>query len=177
MKIKELTFIGIFTALIAVCSWISIPTVVPFTLQTLGIFLAVELLGGRRGSASVLVYILLGAIGLPVFSGFSGGIGVLLGSRGGYVIGFLAISLVMWGITHCFGDKLLFHIIGLLTGLLVCYALGTAWFIIVYTRSTGPVSIRTVMSWCLLPFIIPDLVKLWTALLLTKRLKPHIHFD
>lgn len=177
MKVRELTFIGIFTTIIAVCSWISIPTVVPFTLQTLGIFLAVELLGGKRGSMAVLVYILLGAIGLPVFAGFSGGIGVLLGCKGGYIIGFITISLVIWGIICCFGDNTLSHIIGMLTGLLVCYTLGTAWFLIVYTRSNGYVSLRTVISWCVLPFIIPDLVKLWAAFLITKRLKPHIHLD
>lgn len=177
MKIKELTFIGIFTALIVICSWISIPTIVPFTLQTLGIFLAVELLGGKRGFIAILVYILLGVIGLPVFAGFSGGIGVLLGIKGGYIIGFLAISLVMWGIILYFGDNVLSHIIGMLSGLLMCYALGTAWFMIVYTRSTGYIALKTVMSWCVLPFIIPDLVKLWAALLIAKRLKPHIHLD
>jgi len=177
MKIKELVFIGIFTALITICSWISIPTVVPFTLQTLGIFLAIELLGGKRGFIAVLVYILLGAIGLPVFAGFSGGIGVLLSSKGGYIMGFLAISLVMPGIIRCFGDNTISHVIGMLTGLLVCYILGTAWFMFVYTRSNGYVSLKTVMSWCVLPFIIPDLLKLWTALLISKRLKPHIHID
>lgn len=69
-KTRDIVFIGIFAALIAICSWISIPTTVPFTLQTMGVFTAVGLLGGKRGSLAVLVYILLGLVGLPVFAGF-----------------------------------------------------------------------------------------------------------
>ena len=97
-KTRDIVFIGIFAALIAICSWISIPTTVPFTLQTMGVFTAVGLLGGKRGSLAVLVYILLGLVGLPVFAGFSGGVGVLFGTTGGYIIGFLASALLMWGI-------------------------------------------------------------------------------
>ena len=73
-KTRDIVFIGIFAALIAICSWISIPTTVPFTLQTMGVFTAVGLLGGKRGSLAVLVYILLGLVGLPVFAGFSGSV-------------------------------------------------------------------------------------------------------
>lgn len=75
-----MVYIAVFAVLIAICSWISIPTTVPFTLQTFAIFLAVGVLGGKRGSLSVLIYILLGAVGIPVFAGFSGGFGTLLGS-------------------------------------------------------------------------------------------------
>lgn len=69
----------------------------PFTLQTMGVFTAVGILGGRRGSMAVLIYILLGIIGIPVFAGFTGGIGVLAGTTGGYIVGFLVSALVMWG--------------------------------------------------------------------------------
>ena len=75
MKVKSLVHVAVMAALITLCAWITIPTVVPFTLQTFAIFLAVGILGGKLGSLSVLVYLLLGAVGLPVFSGFSGGIG------------------------------------------------------------------------------------------------------
>ena len=83
MKTRDVAYIGMFAALMAICSWISIPTTVPFTLQTMGVFTAVGLLGGKRGTTAVLVYILMGAIGLPVFSGFTGGMGILFGSTGG----------------------------------------------------------------------------------------------
>ena len=86
----DIVYTAQFAVLIAICSWISIQTTVPFTLQTMGVFLAVSIVGGRRAVLSVVVYILLGAIGMPVFSGFTGGIGILLGSTGGYIIGFVA---------------------------------------------------------------------------------------
>ena len=86
-KTYDMVYIAVFAVLIAICSWISIPMTVPFTLQTFGVFMAVGVLGGKRGSLAVLIYILLGAIGVPVFSGFTGGIGVILNSTGGYIAG------------------------------------------------------------------------------------------
>ena len=74
ISVYDLVMVGLFAALIAVCAWITVPGTIPFTLQTMGVFLAVGLLGGKRGTAAVLVYILLGAVGMPVFSGFSGGV-------------------------------------------------------------------------------------------------------
>jgi biotin transport system substrate-specific component len=171
----DLAYIGMFVAVMAVCSWISIPTTVPFTLQTFAVFAAVGLLGGRRGTIAVLVYVLLGALGLPVFAGFSGGIGALLGTSGGYIIGFIFSALVMWGITHVFGEKLPVLAIAMVLGLIVCYAFGTAWYMLVYMSQTGPVALFTVLGWCVIPFIIPDLCKIAMALLLTQRLKRMIH--
>ena len=95
IKTRDIAYIAFFAVVIAVCSWISIPTVVPFTLQTFAVFLTVGVLGGKRGTLAVFVYILLGVCGVPVFSGFSGGIGVLLGQTGGYIAGFLFSALVM----------------------------------------------------------------------------------
>ena len=88
-KTYDLVYIAVFAVVMAVCSWISIPAQVPFTLQTFGVFMAVGVLGGKRGTLAVLVYVLLGAVGVPVFAGFSGGIGALLGNAGGYIIGFI----------------------------------------------------------------------------------------
>ena len=78
IRTYDMAYIAVFTVLIAICSWISIPTAIPFTLQTFAVFLSVSVLGGKRGTMAVLLYVLLGAIGLPVFSGFTGGIGILL---------------------------------------------------------------------------------------------------
>ena len=105
---RDMVYIAMFAVLIAVCSWISVPATVPFTLQTFGVFVTVGVLGGKRGSLSVLVYLLLGMIGVPVFAGFSGGIGCLLGNTGGYIIGFLFSALVMWGMEMTFGKSRLF---------------------------------------------------------------------
>lgn len=170
----DMAYVGIFAVLIAICSWISIPTVVPFTLQTFAVFAAVGVLGGRRGTFSILVYILLGAIGVPVFAGFSGGLGVLLNTTGGYIIGFLFSGLIYWGITKAAGEKLWVMIVSMVLGLIVCYAFGTAWFMVVYARTKEAIGIGTALGWCVIPFIIPDLCKIALAIALTKVLKPHV---
>ena len=169
-KTYDLVYVALFAVLIAICAWISVPTTVPFTLQTFGIFLTVGLLGGKRGSMAVLVYILLGAAGIPVFSGFTGGIGRLLGNTGGYIVGFLASALVMWALEKVMGRKPWALAIQMVLGLIVCYAIGTVWFMVVYSGTSGAVGLMTVLGWCVIPFIIPDLIKIALALVLTKRL-------
>ena len=170
LKTKDIVFIGIFAALMAICSWISIPTTVPFTLQTFAVFMAVGVLGGKRGTLSVLVYILLGAIGVPVFAGFAGGLGILTGSTGGYILGFLFSALIMWLCEKLFGRKLWSQIVSMVLGLAACYAVGTAWFIVVYGKANGAIGIMTALSWCVIPFILPDLCKIALALIVSKRL-------
>lgn len=175
-KIVAMVQIALFAAIMAVCSWIQIPMTVPFTLQTFAIFCALGTLGGKSGTISVLVYIVLGAVGVPVFAGFSGGMGVLMGTTGGYIIGFLFTALLYWAITHFFGEKLPVMIIAMVLGLLVCYAFGTAWFMIVYANANGAVGLITALGWCVFPFIIPDLVKIALAILIAKRIpKRFIH--
>ena len=124
-KTYDMVYIGIFTVLIAVCSWISIPAAVPFTLQTFGVFMAVEVLGGKRGTMAVLVYILMGAVGIPVFAGFQGGIGVIFNTTGGYIVGFLCSALIMWAAESLFGKKPLVRLLSMAAGLIACYVLGT----------------------------------------------------
>ena len=116
-------------------------------------------------------YILLGAVGLPVFAGFSGGMGVILGTTGGYIAGFLFSALLMWGIETAFGRSKAVLAVSMAAGLLVCYAFGTIWFIAVYARNSGSVALSAVLAWCVIPFIIPDLIKIAAALLLTGRLR------
>ncbi|NLL76838.1 MAG: biotin transporter BioY [Clostridiales bacterium] len=173
-KTYDMVYIAVFAVLMAICSWISIPTYVPFTLQTFAVFLTVGVLGGKRGTWAVLVYILLGAIGIPVFSGFSGGMAILLGNTGGYIIGFLFIALIMWGAEKLLGRKTWVLVTAMVLGLIVCYAFGTVWFMMAYTRSTGPVGLGMVLGWCVFPFIIPDIIKIALALLLSKRLSKAI---
>lgn len=174
ISVYDLVMVALFAALIAVCAWITIPGAVPFTLQTMGVFLAVGLLGGKRGTAAVLVYILLGAVGMPVFSGFSGGVGRLLGTTGGYIIGFLVAALAMWAMEAIFGKAKWVLPVSMLLGLLLCYAFGTAWFLVLYTQTKGAISVASVLSMCVVPFIIPDLLKIALALLLTSRLSKFI---
>ena len=171
LSVRDMAYIALFAVMMVVCSWISIPYVVPFTLQTFAVFLAVEVLGGRRGTVAVLVYLLMGAVGLPVFTGFSGGIGHLLGSTGGYIVGFVFTALVMWGMERIPGSRTVVLAVSMVLGLLVCYAFGTAWFLLVYARTTGPVGVWTAVGWCVAPYVVPDLVKLALALVLRRRLR------
>lgn len=170
-KTYDMAYIAVFTVLMAICSWISIPGPVPFTLQTFAVFLAVLLLGGKRSLIAVTVYILLGAVGIPVFAGFSGGIGIIIGTTGGYIVGFILVALIMWLAERLFGKKLWVQTVSMVLGLTACYALGTAWFMLVYMRTTGSISLMTVLGWCVIPFIIPDLLKIALALTLSASLR------
>ena len=133
-KTYDMVYIGIFTVLIAVCSWISIPAAVPFTLQTFGVFMAVEVLGGKRGTMAVLVYILMGAVGIPVFAGFQGGIGVIFNTTGGYIVGFLCSALIMWAAESLFGKKPLVRLLSMAAGLIACYVPVSYTHLDVYKR-------------------------------------------
>ena len=170
----DLAYIALFAVLMAVCAWITVPLpkpLVQFTMQTFAMFMALTVLGGRRGLYTMLVYLLLGAVGIPVFSGFRGGIGVLLDTTGGYIIGFVAAALLYWLVTAKCGDSLPVVIAACVLGLAVCYAFGTAWFLVVYARNVGPIGLMTALGWCVFPYIIPDLAKLALAVVLSRRVK------
>ena len=174
-KTLGLAYIAVCAVLIAICSWISIPTVVPFTLQTFAVFLSVILLGGKRGTAAIVIYILLGAVGIPVFAGFSAGAGILLGTTGGYIIGFIATALIMWLFETVFGKGMIPTVISMILGLIACYAIGTVWFIQVYGRNNGAIGVGTALAWCVTPFILPDCIKMVLALAVGKRLGKALH--
>ena len=173
-KTYDLVYFGVFAVLMAVCSWISIPTAVPFTLQTFGVFMAVGVLGGKKGTASVGLYLLLGVLGVPVFAGMTGGIGVLLGTTGGYIIGFFFSALVMWAMEKLPGKRSVIQVISMIIGLLVCYTFGTLWFMMVYMKNQGAVGLMTVLGWCVIPFIIPDILKIVLAYGLSRKLKKYV---
>ena len=172
ISVEELTRIALSVALIAVCSWISVPLMIPVTLQTFAVCLVTALLGLKSGLWAVAAYILLGAAGLPLFSGFRGGPASLLGTTGGYIVGFLFTALSVGLGVKLFGRRLPVLLISMALGVLLCYVFGTAWFMVVYTRNSGPVSLGVVLGWCVLPYLIPDAVKILLASLLTQRLEP-----
>ncbi|PWJ70446.1 biotin transport system substrate-specific component [Ruminococcaceae bacterium R-25] len=176
--IYDLVLISVSAALITICSWISIPLgPVPFTLQTLGILAVMLTVGGRRGTIAILVYLALGAVGVPVFAGFKGGIMSFVGPTGGFLIGFVIAALVYWLLEKLFLKKLMtttvrtwiFGLLGFLVFEIVMYIVGVIWFMTVYAAQTGPVGLMTVLGWCVIPFIIPDLVKMAVALIIGER--------
>ena len=171
LRTVDMAYIALFAVLMAVCAWITIPMTVPFTLQIFAVFAALVTLGGRRGTYAVIVYLLLGAVGLPVGAGFQGGLGWLLGTTGGYIVGFLCIALIYWLMTAKLGESLPVVVAACVLGLVVCYVFGTVWFLVVYARNSGPIGLMTALGWCVFPYIIPDLVKLALAVFLSRRVK------
>lgn len=166
-KTKEMITVSLSAALICICSWIQVPSAVPFTLQTFAVFLISAVLGAKKGAAATLVYLLLGAVGLPVFSGFQGGVGALLGATGGYVLGFVPAALIVGFVSEKWGIKVLPSVLSGVTGMLLCYLVGTLWFAFVYGDGNPAVAI----SVCVLPFILPDAVKITLAMIIAKRVK------
>ena len=94
-----------------------------------------------------------------------------MNTTGGYIIGFILSALIMWLMESMFGKKLAIQALSMVLGLLACYATGTVWFMSVYMRSTGPIGLATVLGWCVVPFIIPDIIKIALALTLSKTLR------
>ena len=161
---KNMVLCSLFAALIAICAWISIPVSdVAFTLQTFGVFLSLGLLGGKRGCSTVLIYLLLGAVGLPVFSGFRGGPGMLAGVTGGYLWGFLFAALA-YRLTERFGK-----LPAMITGQIVCYLCGSLWF---YLYTGG--GLWLILLRCVIPYLFGDAVKIALAYTLSRRLARHI---
>lgn len=173
---RDIAYIAVFTALLAVCSWIAIPTPtrIDFTLQVLGIFLTLGILGGKRGTLAITAYLLLGAVGAPVFAGFYGGMGAFLTPSGGYLLGFLFSGIVMWVLEKVIGTQPWALAIGMLLGLVACYAFGTVWFMIVYPMGGEPVGLVTALMWCVIPYLPFDLLKLAVALTLGVQLRRHV---
>ncbi len=157
-KYGTLTRIALCCALLAVCAWIAVPFEPPFTLQTFAVFLCVGLLGGKHAFVAVLCYLVLGAAGVPVFSGFRGGVAQLVGPTGGYLIGFLAAVLITGYL-----PKKLPLFVRMLFGLTTCYALGTAWYCLFYLENAGTGGIWAAILRNVVPFVLPDLVKLFLA--------------
>jgi len=176
---RDIAYVAMGVALIAICSWISIPaltpTMVPFTLQTFAVCLVTALLGLRLGLWTVACYILLGAVGVPVFSGFKGGFAALLGTTGGYIVGFLFTALVVGFLLDKLGRKLPMLLGSMVLGILLCYAFGTAWFVVVYAKTSGAIGVATALAWCVVPYLIPDAVKIVLATFLVKRLYPVVN--
>ena len=158
----DLVFVALFAAVMTVCAQIQIPFgEVPFTLQTLGVFIAASLLGWKRGTLSVIVYVLLGLAGVPVFAG----IGVLFGPTGGYIIGFIFTALIVGLMTEKLGKKLWVEIVSMILGLAVCYAFGTVWFM--FQMKMGLVESLLL---CVVPYLIADALKIAFASVLVNRL-------
>ncbi len=173
-KTAKLVLCALFAAIMAVSAGLAIPvpgTPVPISLGTLAVMITAGLLGGRWGFASVMVYLLLGACGAPVFGGYTGGLGILMGPTGGYLAGYALTALVAGSIIEKLNknDRFFVNVLAMVVGLLFCYLLGTLWFI----HLTG-MGIGAAMAACVLPFLPGEVVKILAASALTKKLRVRI---
>lgn len=168
--IRSMALCALFAAITAVLSQLVLPIgPVPISMSTLAVFLAGGLLGARDGAISQLIYLLIGAVGVPVFSGFSGGLGKLTGPTGGYIIGYIFMALVIGLIVpHC-GNKLRCLIPTFTLGLAICYAFGTLWYIVLTHTGIG-----AAMAACVVPFLPGDAVKIILSAFLTVKLSRQI---
>ena len=171
MRTKDIALVGLFAALMVICAWISIPLgPVPVTLQTFAVFLAAALLGSKRGTMAIGVYILLGVVGLPVFSGFK----TLNPLTFGYVLGFLPLGMLTAAADRLFKGKKLALPLGMALGLLTCYLIGTVWFYYVMHFRGTDYGFGKILSLCVTPFIIPDLVKMGLGYFLAQKLEKYV---
>ena len=161
--LKSMVLMALFAALTCVLAPLSIPIgPVPISLTNLVIYFSLYVLGWQRATITYLVYLLLGLVGLPVFSGFEGGVGKLAGPTGGYLIGFIFMAVISGLFVKMKEDKVILNrvlgISGMILGTLAAYALGTAWYC--YSTGTG---LTAALASCVIPFIPGDLVKIIVA--------------
>ena len=155
-SVYKMAMIGVMAAVICILGPLSIPIgVVPISFTNLAIYLSLYTLGMKKGTISYIIYMLIGFIGIPVFSNFSGGPSKLLGPTGGYIIGFIFMALIAGFFIDSFFEKWYLCFIGMVLGTIVCYAIGTAWL-----AHQANMQIAAALSVGVIPFIPGDLVKI-----------------
>ena len=165
-KTKNLARIALGAAALTLCAWIAVPTPVPFTMQSMAVLTVAALLGPKLGCASVAVYLLLGAVGMPVFSGFRGGVQALLGPTGGYLLGFLLCALLTGWAAQRSRTRYTMAA-GMACGMFACYGFGTVWYAIGY----GAGDITAILMACVVPFLLPDAIKLALSVIMVHRIR------
>ena len=172
--VKNMIFISFGAVLLSIGGWLTIPFVVPFTMQTFVLYFLLDFLGAKSGFLSILLYISLGLVGIPVFSGFNSGISVLLGPTGGFVIGFFVVGGVYFALKSIFAHFLWVRWVLPFASLWLCYGCGVLWYMFYLSQ---PIGLTYSFTVCVLPYIIPDCIKIVLALLLSKRLKKSFQFN
>lgn len=159
-SLKSMVTTAVFTAMLCIVAPISVPlpAFVPLSLATLGVYVTSALLGGKRGAIATAVYVLLGAVGVPVFSGYQGGAGVLLGMTGGYIVGYILLALITGAVSQNFAEKRWTMPLGMALGTVVLYAFGTAWYM-AFTWC----DLKTAIMGCVVPFLVTDIIKIAIA--------------
>ena len=172
-NLQYLLYVSLAVALMAVCSFITLPLFVPITLQTLALYFTLFFLGGRGGSIAATLYVSLGALGLPIFSGFAGGIGHLFSNTGGFIFGFIVAALVFWLFETLLKKAKWCAFISASLSLASLYACGVLWYVFVYISSEGTVPAILIT---VLPTLLFDIVKIFVAYIISSRLSKILNF-
>lgn len=166
-KVYTLVMCSILAALTAILAQIQIPlALVPINLALFAVFMSGILLGPKYGSLSMLLYVLIGAVGIPVFAGLKGGLGVLFGKTGGYIIGYIVTAFLVGFLSKRLGYTFFKLLIAMTIGTLACYFIGTLWFMFV-----TKINLWMSLMYCVFPFILGDILKMILAASLTVRLR------
>lgn len=171
--VKDLMWIAMFAAITAVLSQIAVPlpfTPIPINLATFSVFIAGGLLGAERGAVSQLVYVLLGAAGVPVFANFTGGFARLAGSTGGYIAGYILAAFIIGLIIKKMPKTVFSYAFAMIVGAICYFSLGTVWFMFVMESKLLPA-----LTMCVFPYIPGDLIKVGLAAFLVKRLEGRLN--
>lgn len=169
VKVRDMTLTALFAAIICVAApWSVNIGPVPISLATFAVYLAGAVLGWKRGTAAVVIYLLIGAVGLPVFSNFSGGVQKLLGVTGGYLVGYI-FGATLTGLFADRFEKLWAYAAGMVLGTVILYAFGTAWFCVTTGNPLG-----YALGVCVVPFLTGDAAKIIVASLLAVKLRPFV---
>ena len=172
LLVKDIVYIGMFTALQCIISGFSIPIgPISITIATFGLYIFSSLFPLRISFSIVILYILLGICGLPVFSNFQGGFSVILGVTGGYIIGYIPMVLIIGGLREIVKDRKKLYPLIMILATLVLYVVGSLHFFFVNNQATSLVRIIEI---CVLPFIPLDLLKIFISSVISSRLKPMV---
>ena len=166
LKARDLCQIAVATAIVCVCAWIAFPFgVLPITLQTFAVSFISALLGFKKSLFSLLAYLLLGAVGAPVFAGFNGGVSHLLSPAGGFLMGFLCVPFF----APFMKKSLLSNILFAFLGVIFCYVVGVVWLL--FWTENG---LWSLLSVCVLPFLPFEMIKICLSAFLARRLQDTI---
>lgn len=167
---RDISYISLGAVFFIICSWICVPSPIPFTMQNFGIVFASLVLGRRRAFFSYIIYLLCGFVGLPVFAGFKSGLGVMSGPTGGYIIGMLSLPIIIGRNLETKPRSIFLELCVCAAAMLILYSFGTAWYILFSKNTNG---ILPILSACVFPFVIPDAIKCIIAVLCTRKFRYH----
>ena len=168
---STMVVVALMAAVLCVLAPFSIPIgPIPVSLATLGLYLAVIILGRKKATAVCLMYLLIGFVGLPVFSGFTGGPAKLLGPTGGYLLGYLLLTMIAGWFVDKFSEKNGLCVLGIWIGTMACYVVGTVWLAV-----QMEMSFQTALVIGVVPFLIGDVVKIIIAVWFGSAIRRQIH--